>query len=201
MTLFQILLHGGPIFFILLVCSILSIAIIIQKFMEMRRIKKETLLFMESFMDRVRKGQFDTALELCRESRSPACGIFQAALERRNKPKDYITDAVDRRSSEFTGILDNRLAILATLGNMSPFVGLFGTVLGITNAFRSIANIETFSPALVTGGIAEALVNTAAGLFVAIPAVIFFNYFNREIEVLMSKVDVRISELIEIIQR
>ncbi len=201
MSLLQILIHGGPVFFILLACSVVSIALIIQKFLNFRIIKKETTIFMESCMERVRKGHYDTALELCKENRSPACDVFAAAIERRNKPKEYITDAVERKSAEFISLLDKNLAVLATLGSMTPFVGLFGTVLGITNAFRSISNIETFSPALVTGGIAEALVNTAAGLFVAIPAVIFYNYFSREIEVLTGKMEVRLSELIEIIQR
>ncbi len=201
MSLFEMLLKGGPVFFILLACSILSIAIIVKKYIAFRLIKKETISFMDSCMERVRKSQFETALELCQENRTPACAVFAAAIERKGKSKEYITEAVERKSAEFMAELDQHLSILATLGSMTPFVGLFGTVLGIINAFRSISNIETFSPALVTGGIAEALVNTAAGLFVAIPAVIFYNYFSREIEVLTGKLEVKLSEIIEIIQR
>ena len=82
-------------------------------------------------------------------------------------------------------LLEKRLGILATFGNNAPFIGLFGTVLGIINAFHTLSKGDEFGINAVMGGISEALVATAAGLFVAIPSVISYNYFIRKIKMLL----------------
>ncbi|MBS4069557.1 MAG: MotA/TolQ/ExbB proton channel family protein [Sulfurimonas sp.] len=82
-------------------------------------------------------------------------------------------------------LLEKRLGILATFGNNAPFIGLFGTVLGIINAFHTLSKGDEFGINAVMGGISEALVATAAGLFVAIPSVIAYNYFIRKIKMLL----------------
>ncbi|MDD2449355.1 MAG: MotA/TolQ/ExbB proton channel family protein [Sulfurimonas sp.] len=84
-------------------------------------------------------------------------------------------------------ILEKRLGILATFGNNAPFIGLFGTVLGVINAFAALSNESEFGVNAVMGGISEALVATAAGLFVAIPSVIAYNYFVRKIRMTLLK--------------
>ena len=85
--------------------------------------------------------------------------------------------------------LERNLAFLATLGSNAPFVGLFGTVLGIIKAFHDLAGSQAGGPSVVMAGISEALVATAVGLMVAIPAVVAFNYFNRRVRALMGKVE------------
>lgn len=88
--------------------------------------------------------------------------------------------------------LERSLAFLGTLGSNAPFVGLFGTVLGIIKAFRDLASNQSGGPAVVMAGISEALVATAVGLLVAIPAVVAFNYFSRRVRTTMTQVDWRI---------
>jgi biopolymer transport protein ExbB len=85
--------------------------------------------------------------------------------------------------------LERNLAFLGTLGANAPFIGLFGTVLGIIKAFHDLAGSQSGGPAIVMAGISEALVATAVGLLVAIPAVVAFNYFNRRVRAKMSEVD------------
>ena len=88
------------------------------------------------------------------------------------------------------------MGVLGTLGNISPFIGLFGTVVGIIKAFRDLALAGTGGPAVVARGIAEALVSTAAGLLVAIPAVIIYNYFTRRVKAVSVKMEVASTRLI-----
>jgi len=97
--------------------------------------------------------------------------------------------------------LESGLAVLATVGSTSPFVGLFGTVWGIMESFRRIGVMKSASLAVVAPGIAEALIATAAGLAAAIPAVIFYNYFLGRINVISTEMDNFSSELINIIER
>ncbi|MFA6788675.1 MAG: MotA/TolQ/ExbB proton channel family protein [Arcobacteraceae bacterium] len=85
--------------------------------------------------------------------------------------------------------LEKRLGILATFGNNAPFIGLFGTVLGVINAFHALSNGNDFKVNVVMGGISEALVATAAGLFVAIPCVIAYNYFVRKIKMTLLEIE------------
>jgi len=97
--------------------------------------------------------------------------------------------------------LDNGLSLLATIGSVSPYVGLFGTVWGIMTAFIAIGNVKQASLATVAPGIAEALIATAVGLFAAIPAVIAYNFFTRGIERLDSRFQVFSEEMIGIVER
>ncbi|MBM3395730.1 MAG: protein TolQ [Betaproteobacteria bacterium] len=97
--------------------------------------------------------------------------------------------------------LEAHLAFLATVGAVSPYVGLLGTVWGIMNAFRGLANVERATLANVAPGIAEALIATAIGLFAAIPAVIAFNYYSRHIERLATRFDSFMEEFSNILQR
>ena len=86
-------------------------------------------------------------------------------------------------------VLEKRLGILATFGNNAPFIGLFGTVLGVINAFHGLSLDNEFGISAVMGGISEALVATAAGLFVAIPSVMAYNYFVRKIKMMLLQIE------------
>ncbi len=128
------LVGGDPIIYILIIMSIVSVAVMIERFLAIRNIEKDLLKY---------------------------------------EPLDL----------KLT--LEKRLGILATFGNNAPFIGLFGTVLGIIKAFHDLANTSDFGIKVVMSGISEALVATAMGLFVAIPSVIAYNYFVRKIKRLL----------------
>jgi len=109
--------------------------------------------------------------------------------------------ALNRASDSESSKLESFLSFLATTGNASPFIGLFGTVWGIMNAFRGIGTKGTATLAVVAPGISEALIATAAGLAVAIPAVIFYNYYLNKVKVISLETDDFVSEFLNIIER
>ena len=98
-------------------------------------------------------------------------------------------------------VLEHKLNFIATVGSTTPFIGLFGTVFGIIKTFLGMSYAHGYSPTVVTSGIAEALLNTAAGLFVAIPAVVAYNYFSYQIRVFLRDAEITISEMIENLEK
>jgi biopolymer transport protein TolQ len=119
--------------------------------------------------------------------------------------KDDLVDGVHRAMrvalSRETEVLESRLSFLATVGSTSPYVGLFGTVWGIMNSFRSLGAMQSVSIATVAPGISEALIATAMGLFAAIPAVIAYNRFSNDSEALISRYEVFMEEFLSIVSR
>ena len=130
---------------------------------------------------------------------------FQRLSEQPNTDPDSIMQGVQRvmrvEVSREEERLEKHLAFLATVGSTSPYVGLFGTVWGIMNSFRSLANISQATLASVAPGISEALIATAMGLFAAIPAVIGYNRFSARVEVLMKRYEAFADELTSILFR
>lgn len=178
-TLTQLLKAGGPILFLLAGLSIYSIALIWERW----NIYKRTFGGMQDLLHKVhallRAGEVKQVAELCGKSRNPAGEIihkvinhFGSPLEKRELAEKAVEWHVSRLSKGLTAI--------ATIGSISPFIGLFGTVVGVVRAFRDLSMYAGAGPSVVAMGIAEALVNTAAGLFVAIPAIVAYNYFTHK---------------------
>ncbi len=113
----------------------------------------------------------------------------QAAVPTHDGGDDALTGAMEGATAHERMRLERHLAYLATLGSNAPFIGLFGTVLGIIKAFHDLASNQAGGPSVVMAGISDALVATALGLLVAIPAVVAFNYFNRRVRTRMVEVE------------
>ncbi|MBW2401614.1 MAG: MotA/TolQ/ExbB proton channel family protein [Deltaproteobacteria bacterium] len=175
---------------ILAILSVVSWTIIAFKWRELRRAEQDSEAFLEVYHD----GSLDAAFEAARDlDRSPLSTIFLSAYSEMHRMarfsgKSQATDlepahvrALSRHirwsGSEEELRLERGLNFLATTGSAAPFIGLFGTVIGVINAFQSIGMTGSASLAVVAPGIAEALIATAIGLFAAIPASVFYNYF------------------------
>ena len=169
---------------ILIVCSIYSWAVIIDKFRLFKKINKSTEEFETKFWNSKSAESFYNNLPSNIED--PMALVFKDAMQNLLKRKSK-TDLYDRMTTMLeTGIekqiskINKGYTFLATVGSTAPFIGLFGTVWGIMNSFQSIAVSRNTSLAIVAPGIAEALFATALGLLAAIPAVIAYNKFNND---------------------
>lgn len=178
-TFKQLVLAGGPVLFLLVCLSLYSIALIWERWSVFRKTFKgmDDILYKIHIL--LKNGDIRQIQELCSKSRSIAGEIIfkvvnhtGTALEKR----EFCEKAVEWHVSN----LNKRLTAIATIGSISPFIGLFGTVIGVIRAFRDLSMYAGAGPSVVAMGIAEALVNTAAGLFVAIPAIIAYNYFTNK---------------------
>jgi len=189
---------------LLLAFSLFSWTIIAAKWSLFRRAKVQSARFVNAFR---RAGRMQEMVAVAEQFRpSPLVPVFQGAVEElRRQAGSPRTTAVQRAtqiaSSEELSRLESRLSWLATTGSVSPFVGLFGTVWGIIDAFHGLGAASGASLRAVAPGISEALITTAAGLFTAIPAVIAYNYFLGEIRNFGARMDDFSLELLNNIER
>jgi biopolymer transport protein TolQ len=189
----------------LVFASIASWAVIVLKYRELSRADRDTETFLEAYLG----GRLEAAYDVARERpRSPLAAVFRVGFEELarsdERPAASRVDGVIRRldwvQTDETHRLERGLSFLATTGSAAPFVGLFGTVIGIMNSFANIGQTGSASLAVVAPGIAEALVATAVGLFAAIPAVIAYNYSSARIGRLGDRLDAFRNEFGEVLR-
>ena len=147
----------------------------------------------------LQSGNIERAMEICQETLAPFSNVVYSGLELYGHSEKEISNAMEREITIETTKLERYTGIVGTIGNTAVYIGLFGTVLGIIRAFHDIAAAGAGGMSIVIGGVAEALVCTATGLFVAIPAVIAFNYFTRKVESFIDDMELCASELIDLI--
>jgi len=191
--LLNITLSGAEwVLYLLLILSVFSVAIMIERFIifKIREIKRERF---DGLMKRGGEGGFDAIKDEIKGGKS----LFERVLyytmtnERSAGDREELLNIVIARERL---LLERRLAFLGTLGNNAPFIGLFGTVLGIIKAFHDLSTNQQGGAATVMAGISEALVATAVGLFVAIPAVVAYNYFMRWIKRIVTEAETATKE-------
>ena len=198
-TVWEILQIGGFTMYILLFCSVLSITIFLERIVYYRkRSKIKRVDFMERIGGVLKNGDIEEAMEICKETLAPFSHVVDSGLKLYGHPEKEISNAVEREIIIETTKLERYISIVGTIGNTAVYIGLFGTVLGIIRAFHDIAIAGAGGMSIVIGGVAEALVCTATGLFVAIPAVIVFNYFTRKVEHFVNDMELCASEFIDL---
>src|SRR5690242_9401386 len=185
---------GAAVICCLAALSFFSVAVMVNKYRRFRATARESQAFKPLFAKFVHGGEVQELIDAMRQHQQShiaqviSAGIqeYEGVREAGGDPSasnELVTDALRDSMSETLIQLKQGLGFLATIGSTAPFVGLFGTVAGIINAFRNIAATGSGGMSVVSGGIAEALVTTALGIFVAIPAVAGFNYFTGRVEV------------------
>jgi biopolymer transport protein ExbB len=195
----KLLNEGGFTMYMLVLCSILLLGVVFERFYSMRNmyVDAEWLLAqMTFFLENRRYGE---ALHFCKQVPGALARVFETGLLRIERKPEEMETAMGNTITEQSLLMEKNLTIVATLAVIAPFVGLFGTVLGIIRAFQDIALKGTTGPAVVSKGVAEALIATAAGLFVAITAVVFYNFFKGKIKTIITHMTVSANKLIEII--
>jgi biopolymer transport protein TolQ len=208
---------------ILVLFSVISLAIILQKLWTFRVLERETVRFLDVFR---RSSKFSEVQAVCQMmSATPLVGIFQAGYAEMNaqfrvtsgaaapaspsgaaarptlKSLDGVDRALIRAATNEINKVERRMTFLATTAGVTPFIGLFGTVVGIMITFQRIGASGSTNLAIVAPGISEALIATAAGLFAAIPALVFYNHFNHRVKELSATMDDFALEFLNIAER
>ena len=196
------------VIFVLFIMSAWSIGVMIDRMITYNAARKQSRAFAPAVAGALREGKLDEAIKIAdRFNKSHLAKVVVAGLQEfkahqmsNEIPGEDIEAsrrALERAEAIVHAELKRGVSSLATIGSTGPFVGLFGTVFGIMNAFRSISASKSTGIGAVAGGISEALVTTAFGLFVAIPAVWVFNYFSNRIEAFDVEMGNSSSELID----
>ncbi len=200
LSLSSLFSHGGVILVALLLASLWSWGIIVERWLAFRRAERGSDRLSARVAKLARAGQVAEARELAQAEDGSVARILHAILAHPSRDRVLLEDASRRCQAEELLTLEERHPTLGTLGSVAPYVGLFGTVLGIIRSFQSLGQgggADVAGAALVSAGIAESLVATAAGLVVAVPAVALFNAYSRRLTVLETRMEMGGSELIE----
>ncbi|TVS14110.1 MAG: MotA/TolQ/ExbB proton channel family protein [Planctomycetaceae bacterium] len=191
-NLLQVIRDGGPLMLPIGICSFILMVFVFERSISLRRGRVIPRPFVKRFLQQIRDGELDreTALELCERNRSPVSEIFAAAVRKWGRPSVEVEQAIIDAGERVTNNLRRYLRVLNGVSTISPLLGMLGTVLGMIRAFNAIATADAMgNPEMLAGGISQALITTAAGLSVAIPALIAYLYFSGRVDQLIMMLD------------
>ncbi len=180
MSAWDFIKAGGPLLIPILLCSFFALGIFIEKISYFASIKTDVVLLKKRVFDLIKNNQIIEAIKLCESDRSAVAKILKAGLLKFGSSREDIKESIEAVSLLEIPKLEIRLGALATIAHISPLLGLLGTVAGMTSIFHTIqiraASLNPVTSGDLAGGIYEALLTTIAGLMVAIPAFIAYNY-------------------------
>jgi biopolymer transport protein ExbB len=174
---------------ILVACSVIALTFIFERWLFYKHTSIDADRFYIKLRDAFRNDGIEKAISVCNSSLAPLALVVKSGLEESSRNAQAAAEMMDATAIDQRNKLEKNLSILGTLGNIAPFIGLFGTVIGIIRAFHSLSISGSAGPSVISAGIAEALLTTAAGLVIAVPSVIFYNYYLRRVNTIMSEIE------------
>lgn len=194
--------HGGLVGlgvllskYALILFSVLSLAVIVERILVLRRLQRAEEADFPALREALARNQLDALRVQLVSSAAPCAAVLRAGLAHQNDGEARMREVMSVETTAQIAHLQANLPMLATAATTAPYIGLFGTVLGILDAFREIAQSGQTGPSVVAGGISEALTATALGLGVAIPAVMAYNYFTGRVNKMSLEIESHTLEL------
>lgn len=201
LSLFSLITKGGYFMIPLVVLSIIAVYIFIERYQKIRKARKEDPQFMNQLRDHVISGNIHSAQDLCKNTDHPLARMLSKGVLRIGRPLKDIEASVENVGKIEIGKLETNLSALATIAGAAPMIGFLGTVTGMIKAFYNMSKAgNNIDPALLSGGIYEAMVTTAAGLIVGIIAYIGYNVLVSMIEKVIHTLETRSIEFIDLLQ-
>lgn len=197
------IVKGGPMMIPILLCSILALAIIMERFMYLQKIKLDTKKFMNDISDSLKRNRAMDAINICEQAPGPLPNVLKAGILKYDRTRQEIKEAIEDASLHEIPRLERNISILATVAQISTLLGLLGTVIGMVEVFQKIqeksAALNPVTPADLSGGIWQALIATAAGLIVAIPTLTAYNYFVSRVNNFILQMEISATDLVNIL--
>lgn len=195
MTLWELLVGGGWSMALLVACSVAALALVIYHFREIRVEKLTPPDFCENLLYLLEKKEYDKAVSVCRQQTNLISAIALKGLQKISKGKTVIEEAVQYEGKARLERLWQNLTYLGDLAVIAPLLGLLGTILGIIEAFGYF-KATTIAPAVLTAGLAKAMVNTVMGLIIAVPCLIFYALFRGRLSHITTNAERAASEIV-----
>lgn len=203
--MFDIIQKGGPIMYPIILCSILALAILIERVYHLHRARIDTNKFMEEITGYVKRNKIRDAIQMCEDTPGPIAHILKAGIMKHDKSRSEIREAIEDAALHEIPRLEHNVNVLATIAYVSPLLGLLGTVVGMVICFQVIQDKATtlnpVSPGDLAGGIWQALITTVAGLIVAIPSFIAYSYLVNKVNQFTLEMEIAATDLINTISQ
>ncbi|NWF90639.1 MAG: MotA/TolQ/ExbB proton channel family protein [Ignavibacteriaceae bacterium] len=201
MNLFSMFLKGGVIMWPILLCSILGLAVVVDRYVVIRKARINVPAFMVRIRGFIKKKDISGAISYCMEEKSPIANVVRKGLKKYKLGHERVKESIENAGNQEIGKLEKGLTILASVAGIAPLLGFLGTVTGMISAFMTIQDLQgTASPSDLAGGIWEALITTAFGLFVGIPALALYNYFLSAVKKLVGEIEMVANDVVDVIQ-
>jgi biopolymer transport protein ExbB len=200
MSLWQLFLAGGVLMLPIFLCSVFALAIVYEKLWYLRRIKIDLQDVLSSILERIKRNDIKEALSICDKAAVPLTRVLKAGILKYDRSRTQIKEAMEDASLYELPQLEKNLSLLATIAHICPLLGFLGTVTGLIRCFQVVqarqAAMLAVTAADLASGMWEALIATAAGLLVAIPAFIAYNYLITRVNNYISQMEKASTELV-----
>lgn len=200
MNLLEMFLKGGVIMYPILLCSIVAVAIALERYLALRKARLDVGQFMMKVKSIYHQGNIVGVLTFCSQKDAPIANIIRRGIIKHDQGDEKVRQAVEDAGREEIYYLENRLSLLASVAGIAPMLGFLGTVTGMISAFQQIQSLSgNVNPADLAGGIWEALITTAFGLIVGIPAYAAYNYFVTKVARFVHEMEVTTTEFLDLL--
>jgi biopolymer transport protein ExbB len=187
--MWDLIQKGGPMMYLIMLSSVLAFGVVIERVYHLNRARIDADKFMDSLTGVLKRNKIIEAIELCNSTPGPIAHIVKAGILKHDRSKHEIKEAIDEAAQLEVPRLEKHLPVLATVAHIAPLLGLLGTVTGMIKAFQVIqqkaSSMVPVNPGDLAGGIWEALLATLAGLSVAIPTYVAYNYLVSQVDSLV----------------
>lgn len=195
------LTNGGILMYVILIMSIVGIAAVIERFIYFRKNEKESRSFLtKDIKEQLENRNLKELIIMLNKEKSSVSKVLKEVLFELYRNPSSSTEKLEEKGKEKAmlqlALLEKNMWLISLAAHLTPLIGLLGTVTGMIKAFQTVSIYGTGDAAVLAKGISEALFTTAGGLFVAIPAIMFYNYFNKKIERIVSDMEITTTELI-----
>ncbi len=178
MNLLELFLKGGLVMWPILLCSLITVAVIIEKYIMLSKSNVDPKQLMVKIRSSLSRNDIASAVDACTKIKAPVANILKQGVINYKHGQQAVKEAIELAGKEEIFHLEKRLSVLANMAGTAPMLGFLGTVTGMITVFHTIEQLGgNVNPSILAGGIWEAMLTTAFGLFVGIPALYFYNYF------------------------
>lgn len=196
----DIIVLGGPLMIPIVLCSVVALAVTLERWWYLHRCSIDTDDLMDDIKLAVQAGKYLEAMQIAKRSRGPVAAVVAAGIAYYDRDQEELRNHMDEAGQFEVAKLERRIPVLELIVAVAPMLGLLGTVTGLIDSFNVLAALQGLGePTALSAGVAEALITTAAGLFVAIPTMIANSFLSNRIDRLVADMNKRESELFNVL--
>lgn len=193
--------QGGPLMWVILFNGVIALGIFLEKFLHYHRAHINATDFVNGIRNALKRGNTNESLTLCEDTPGPVAPVVKAGIINREHTREEIREAMQDAARVEIARLERRLVVLATIAQITPLIGFLGTVTGMIQMFKVIQVAQLPSPGALAGGVWEALLTTAGGLVVAVPAYVGYNYLVSRVHNLVLDMEQAANEMVNFLTR
>jgi biopolymer transport protein ExbB len=201
--MWNMIIKGGPLMILILACSVIAFAVVIERLWYLHRAKINTEEFMEDISETIKRNRIVDAIDKCNAIQGPIARILKSGIMKHDRPRSEIKEAIEDAGLHAVPLLEKNIGVLATIAHITPLLGLLGTVVGMVNAFQVIEQkaqaLMPVNPGDLAGGIWVALITTVAGLSVAIPTFVAYNFLVSKADGFILEMEKSATDLVNIL--